>query len=58
MDFWEICSSLEQDEVSDELLKGDESDFNSESAFSDDGEMNVKYLSCDEQTDTPVLRSV
>jgi hypothetical protein len=46
-DFWEIFASLEYDEKSDEILKEDEFVFNSESAFSDDSWVNVKYLSHD-----------
>jgi hypothetical protein len=53
-----ICACPEWDEVIDDLLKEDEFDFNSESAFSGDSEVNVKYLSCDEQTDDPVIRSI
>ena len=43
MDFWKICASGKYDEISDELLKEDEFDVNSESAFSDDSEVIVKY---------------
>jgi hypothetical protein len=57
-DFWKICASLEYDEISDELLQEDEFDFNSESAFSDYSEVTVKYLSCYEQTNIPVIRRI
>ena len=43
MDFWKICASGKYDEISDELLQEDEFDVNSESAFSDDSEVIVKY---------------